>query len=79
MNTQLEKLFEENKFSAKDKYEINQFFELLPDFKKINFLKNFDTFTIRIRNIQKDIDVERRILVWEALIDIDKILKIIKK
>lgn len=74
MNTQIEKLFYKYDFSLKNKYEINQFFELLPDYKKINFINNFDIFTKNIQEIEKHINIERKILIWEALIDIKNIL-----
>ncbi len=75
MNTQIEKLFETYNFSAKDRYEINQFFTLLPDYKKINFIKNFSSFAQKIESIQKWIEIERKILIENAIMDIKQILE----
>lgn len=70
MNTKLEKLFEIHNISDKDKYEINQLFWLLPSDKKQNILRNFDKLSIRLEQIHKDIDLERKILVWDLFEDI---------
>jgi len=67
MNTLLQRLFNEHALSDRDKYEINQIFELLPPDKKQNLLNNFDLLTIRLNKIEEDIRVEREILVWDAL------------
>jgi hypothetical protein len=42
MNTQLEKLFEINDFSAKDRHDFMQIYSLLPDYKKVRVIENFD-------------------------------------
>jgi hypothetical protein len=63
MNTQLKKLFEKSNLSDKDKFEINQVFELLPPDKKQNILNNFDLLAFRLEIIHKEIDLERRILI----------------
>jgi predicted Zn-ribbon and HTH transcriptional regulator len=63
MNTQLQKLFEKSSLSKKDKYEINQIFELLPLDKKQNILDNFEILSTRLEQMHKEIDLERRILV----------------
>lgn len=70
MNTQLEKLFEIYNISAKDRYEINQIFWLLPPDKKQKILRNFETLSFRLEQIHKEIDLERRILVWDLFEDI---------
>lgn len=70
MNTQLEKLFDIHDVSEKDRYEINQIFWLLPSNKKFNILKNFDLFASRLKFIHKEIDLERRILIWDLFEDI---------
>lgn len=79
MNTQLKKLCEEYKLSKKDIYELNQIFELLPLDKKQNILNNFKVLSFRLKQINKEIQLERRILVWEMRWDISNILDIIKQ
>lgn len=67
MNTQLETLFERYNFSAKNRYEINQFFWLLPDKWKQNILDNFEILAVKIYNIEKEINIERDILIWSEV------------
>ena len=71
MNTRLEKLFEIYNISEKDKYEINQIFWLLPINKQQNLLNNFNAFAIRLEQINKEINLERRILIWDLFQDIE--------
>jgi hypothetical protein len=63
MNTRLEMLFEKYNISEKDRYEINQIFLLLPPDKKQNILNNFDLLAFRFKQIHREIDLERRILI----------------
>ena len=70
MNTRLEFLFEKYNVSPKDRYEINQIFWLLPSEKQQNILKNFDIMIFRFEQIHKEIDLERRILIWDLFRDI---------
>lgn len=70
MNTQLEKLFERYNVSEKDKYEIRQIYWLLPMQKQQNILNNFELLYIRLEQTHKEIDLERRILVWDLFEDI---------
>jgi len=70
MNTRLEMLFLKHNVSDKDRYEINQIFWLLPANKQQNILKNFDIMIFRFKQIHKEIDLERRILIWELFKDI---------
>jgi hypothetical protein len=70
MNTHLEKLFKKYNISERDKYEINQIFWLLPINKKLNILKNFDLLAFRFEWIHKEIDLERRILIWDLFKDV---------
>ncbi len=67
MNTKLKNLFEKYKFSTKDKYEIEQFYLLLSDIKKQNFLNNFDLFALRIQEIDDNIRTEKKLLLWNAI------------
>ena len=70
MNIRLELLFEKHNVSQKDRYEINQIFWLLPPEKQQNILKNFDIMIFRFEQIHKEIDLERRILIWDLFRDI---------
>ncbi len=70
MNTRLELLFEKHNVSDKDRYEINQIFWLLPTNKQQNILKNFDIMIFRFEQIHKEINLERRILIWDLFKDI---------
>ena len=70
MNTQLQKLFDNSKLSQKDRYEINQIFELLPLYKQKNLLENFDILVFRLEEMHKEIELERSILIWDIFSDI---------
>jgi hypothetical protein len=70
MNTRLELLFQKYNVSEKDKYEINQIFWLLPPDKQQNILKNFEIMIFRFEQIHKEVNLERRILIWELFKDI---------
>ena len=70
MNTRLEQLFEEYNVSEKDRYEITQIFSLLPLDKQKNLLNNFSALAFRLEQINKEIALERRILVWDLFEDI---------
>ena len=70
MNTRLEMLFEKYNLSDKNRYEINQIFLLLPIEKQKNILKNFSVLAFKLEQIHKEIDLERRILVWDLFADI---------
>lgn len=75
MNTQLQKLFESSNLSDKDKFEINQIFELLPLDKKQNILNNFHVLTFRIEQMQKQALIEQEILLWNLYEDLDKFVE----
>lgn len=63
----LEKLFEKFSTSEKDRYEMRQIFELLPEKKKKNILANFEVLSLRIQKIQRDLQLEQEILIWNAI------------
>jgi hypothetical protein len=63
MFVSLEKLFEKFRTSEKDRYEIRQIFEILPEQKKKNILANFEALSLRIRKIQEDLQIEQDILI----------------
>jgi hypothetical protein len=67
MNTLLEKLFEENNVSPKDRFEINQIYSLLPDEKKQNLINNFKSLALKLKIIEKEIEIEREILIPESV------------
>lgn len=63
----LEKLFEKFATKEKDRYEIRQIFELLPEEKKKNILENFEALSRRIEKIQQELQLEQDILIGSAL------------
>jgi hypothetical protein len=63
MNTRLELLFKNYNISEKNRYEINQLFQLLPSYKKQNLLNNFDVLASRFSEIEEEINTERSILI----------------
>ena len=73
MNTQLQKLFEKSNLSEKDKFEINQIFSLLPANKQNNLLENFDILAFRLEQQHKEIELERRILIWDIFENIKEL------
>lgn len=70
MNTRIETLFEKYNLSAKNRYEIEQMYLLLPDFKKKNLINNFEFFLSKFNYIEDSIQKEREILLWDS---VDKI------
>lgn len=67
MNTNLETLLQKYRFSEKDTYEIKQLFNLLSDQKKQNLLNNFSNLAFKLKKIDDDIEIEKNILIWEAV------------
>lgn len=74
MNTKLKSLFDKYNFSIKDRYEMEQFYLLLSDIKKENFLNNFDRFALIMQWIDDDIKIEKDLLIWDA---VDRIKNVI--
>ncbi len=72
MNTKLQKLFEQYNVSLQNKHEINQIFLLLPLDKQRNLINNFEKLILRLEQIEKEINLERRILIWDLFTDIKK-------
>lgn len=72
MNTKLEKLFEKYNFSQKDRFEITQIFFLLTEDRKQKLLSNFDNFAFQINKINSDIEIEKDILITDAVEKIKK-------
>lgn len=79
MNIYLEKLFDKYNISEWDRYEINQIYSLLPPQKQQNLINNFESLVLRLNKIEEDIEIERRILIPEAIEDIKNILERVKK
>lgn len=79
MNTQLEKLFEINDFSAKDRHDFMQIYSLLPDYKKVRVIENFDEIMSSIWNLKQDMLLEQEILFWETLKNIEERFNIMQK
>jgi hypothetical protein len=48
MNTKLEKLFEIHDFSAKDKHDFMQIYSLLPSYKQVRVIEDFDSIILSI-------------------------------
>lgn len=67
INTKLEKLFEKYNFSQKDRFEISQIFFLLTEDRKQKLISNFDDFAFSVLKINSDIEMEKEILIWDAV------------
>lgn len=67
INTKLEKFFEKYNFSQKDRFEISQIFFLLTEDRKQKLLMNFDDFAAHVLKINSDIEIEKEILIWNAV------------
>lgn len=79
MNTRLEILFDKYGISEKDRYEISQFYWLLPDIKKQNLINNFEYLASKIKVIENDISIERDILMTNSLDKIRQTIEFVKK
>lgn len=79
MNTQLTKLFNQYNLSEKNRYEINQFFTLLPLDKQRNLIDNFELLSIRLIQIEKDIEIEKQILIPKEIENIKNVLEKVRK
>ncbi len=79
MNTYLEKLFDKHNISKKNRYEINQIYNLLPVNKQQNLINNFEKLAYKLHIIEDELNKEREILVWNALDNIKDVIKLIRK
>ena len=79
MNIQLEKLFELNDFSPKDRHDFMQIYALLPNYKKVRVVDNFDEIMTSIGNLKKDMLLEQEILFGKTLKNIEQRLKTMQK
>jgi len=67
MNEYLKTLFEKYKLSEKDRYEILQIYSFLSDDKKQNLINNFETVVLKIQKIEKTLELEKEILIWDSV------------
>jgi len=67
MNIYLHSLFEKYKLSEKDRYEISQIYWFLPIDKKQNLLQNFELVAAKIIKIEKTLELEKEILIWNSV------------
>lgn len=75
MNTLFEKLLQDSWLPEKDKHDIKQIFYLLPNEKKQRLMRNFETLSHNIEQINTDIALEQKILFENLVTDLDQILK----
>lgn len=67
MNIYLETLFKKYKISDKDRYEILQIYTFLPEEKKQNLINNFEIVVYKIQKIEKTLELEKEILIWDSV------------
>ena len=79
MNTYLEKLFDKYNISQKNRYEIRQIYGLLPTDKQQNLINNFGKLASNIKIIEEEVNMEREILIWDALDNIRNVITKIRK
>ena len=72
MNTLLQKLFDTYKVSPKNRHDIEQIYGLMPVHKKNNLLNNFEALAYRLEKIEKSIAIERDILIWDIMTDLEQ-------
>ncbi|MCD5375120.1 hypothetical protein LR010_01550 [Candidatus Gracilibacteria bacterium] len=79
MNTKLEKLFVLNDFSVKDRHDFMQIYSLLPNYKKVRVIENFDEILKRVGDLKSEILMEQEILFGNTLKNIEERLKTMQK
>lgn len=67
MNTFLNELFRKYNISLKDRHDIMQIYNLLPDDKKKNIINNFESLAFKLKKIEDDLEMEKEFLLWDAL------------
>jgi len=72
MNSKLEHLFTKYKFSAKDCYEFLQIYDLLPDYKKVNTVENFQEIANSILKLQIELATEQEIMFGRTIESIEQ-------
>lgn len=78
-NTLLEKLFEKYNVSSKNRYEITQIFYLLDAEKQKNLINNFEILVVRLEKIENQIEIEKNLLIPEAIDNIKQVLERVRK
>ena len=71
MNPKLAALFEQYEFSRKDIYDFMQIYNLMPDYKKVRAIENFESIAYNISLLKEEVLVEHEILFWKALENIE--------
>lgn len=79
MNVILDNLFEKYNLSAKNRHDVRQIYYLLDDNKKINLINNFDALARSIWEIEETLEVEREILIWNAITNIRMVIEEVKR
>ena len=67
MNPKLAVLFEKYAFSKKDIYDFMQIYNLMPDYKKVSAIENFETIARSINILQEQVTKEHEILFGKTL------------
>lgn len=78
-NTLLEKLFEKYNVSPKNRYEITQIFYLLDAEKQKNLINNFEILVVKLEKIENQIEIEKNLLIPEAIDNIKQVLERVRK
>lgn len=79
MNTKLKKLLEDNHFSLKDRHDFMQIYNLLPDYKRVRVIENFEQIVSNIWQLKDQMLMEQEILFGKTLKNIEERLKNIQK
>jgi len=78
MNTVLLKLFEQYELPEKDRYEISQVYNFLPEEKKQRLLRNFKIFIQKINKFREQLQKENEILVGKTIEEIRIMIEQVK-
>jgi len=78
MNTVLLKLFEQYELPEKDRYEISQVYNFLPEEKKQRLLRNFKIFIQKINKFREQLQKEKEILVGKTIEEIRIMIEQVK-
>jgi hypothetical protein len=62
MNPKLAVLFEQHRFSQKDIYDFMQIYNLMPDYKKVGAIENFESIAENISTLKAEVLAEYEIL-----------------
>jgi len=75
MNTKLKILFEQYEFSRRDIHDFMQVYNLLPDYKKVKAIENFESIAASIGWLREDMLLEQEILFGQTLKNIEEKLQ----